>query len=435
MQGLSMEVDLYVLPMKGLDVVLGIQWLQKLGKVTHDYAQQTMEFTLEDVAHTLQGDVSLRMKPISLHNMQALLDTNDTYGVYELQAITRADAGTEDQQVTDVITHPDINQLITRFESLFQVLTSLPPHRLIDLHIHLVPSTKPMNVRPYLYPYYQKNEMEKLDYASIAAPLSSLLQKNEFKLGEVEAAAFDAIKHQLSRAPILGLPNFDDIFVVEADASSEGIGAMLLQNGQPISFFSRKVGPHMHVAATYRKELFAIVEAVYKWRQYLVGRPYTIRTDHKSIKELMQQVVDALSRMYGGDEEEVTTAYMAISQSLIVLLNNLRRENESLEELCHLHQCLDREFHNTLSAGHDGTKKMLTGLSALFYWKGMRKSVEEFIRNCLVCQQTKYCAQVIGGLLQPLPTPTAVWEDVSMDFITGLPASKGLTVILVVVDR
>ncbi|GKB82655.1 ty3-gypsy retrotransposon protein [Tanacetum coccineum] len=65
----------------------------------------------------------------------------------------------------------------------------------------------------------------------------------------------------------------------------------------------------------------------------------------------------------------------------------------------------------------------------------MRKSVEEFIKQCVVCQQTKYSADAPGGYLQPLPTPSAVWEDVSMDFITGLPASRGITVILVVVDR
>ncbi|GKD39189.1 ty3-gypsy retrotransposon protein [Tanacetum coccineum] len=53
MQGLAVEVDLYVLPRKGPDVVLGIQWLQKLGKVTHDYVEQTMEFILEGVTHTL----------------------------------------------------------------------------------------------------------------------------------------------------------------------------------------------------------------------------------------------------------------------------------------------------------------------------------------------------------------------------------------------
>nr|GEU69653.1 retrotransposon-related protein [Tanacetum cinerariifolium] len=58
MQGLSMEVDLYVLPMKGPDVVLGIQWLQKLGKVTHSYAQQTMEFTLEGDAHAARRCVT-----------------------------------------------------------------------------------------------------------------------------------------------------------------------------------------------------------------------------------------------------------------------------------------------------------------------------------------------------------------------------------------
>ncbi|GJX25327.1 ty3-gypsy retrotransposon protein [Tanacetum coccineum] len=255
------------------------------------------------------------------------------------------------------------------------------------------------------------------------------------------------------------------------NASSEGIGAMLLQNGQPISFFSRKLRLRMHVAATYQKELFAIMEAVYKWRQYLVRHRFTIRTDHKSIKELMQHVIQThLQQKYVRKlMEEVTAASMSIIQPLIGLINDLRRENESLEELRHLHQCLDRgehlvgfrreqglllyqgryyigvesklkdlllvEFHNTPSVGHDGTKKMLVGLSALFYWKGMRKSVEEFIWNCLVCQQTKYSTQVTGGLLQPLPTPTAVWEDVSMDFITGLLASKGLTVILVVVDR
>ncbi|GJS91637.1 ty3-gypsy retrotransposon protein [Tanacetum coccineum] len=99
-----------------------------------------------------------------------------------------------------------------------------------------------------------------------------------------------------------------------------------------------------------------------------------------------------------------------------------------------LNEGLLAEFHSTPSAGHGGIKKMLVGLAALFYWKGMRRSIEEFIKKCLVCQQTKYSTQASGGLLQPLPIPTAVWEDVSMDFITGMPVFKRLTVILVVVD-
>ncbi|GJR93541.1 ty3-gypsy retrotransposon protein [Tanacetum coccineum] len=281
-------------------------------------------------------------------------------------------------------------------------------------------------------------------------------------------------------------------------ASDVGIGAVLMQRGQPLSYFSRKLGPHMRAAATYQKELFAMVEAVYKWRQYLLGRRFTIRTDHRSLKELMQQViqtplqqkyvrklmgfdfvieykprvnnqvVDALSRIYE-EEEDVMAAFMTMSQPLSGLISDLRQENETIDELQQLHQKLDRnepmewfrreqgmivfcdryyigtesklkelllsEFHNTPKAGHNGVKKRLVELSALFYWKGMRKSVEEFIGKCLVCQQTKYSTQAPGGLLQPLPTPSRVWEDISMDFITGLPVYKGLSVIFVVVDR
>lgn len=64
----------------------------------------------------------------------------------------------------------------------------------------------------------------------------------------------------------------------------------------------------------------------------------------------------------------------------------------------------------------------------------MRKDVQEFIGQCVVCQQTKYGPKKPGGLLQLLPIPSNIWEDISMDFITGLPPSQGFTVILVVVD-
>lgn len=65
----------------------------------------------------------------------------------------------------------------------------------------------------------------------------------------------------------------------------------------------------------------------------------------------------------------------------------------------------------------------------------MRHDVKTFVASYTTCQSTKYSTQKLAGLLQPLPIPSQVWEDVSMDFITGLPSSRGYTAIMVVVDR
>nr|GEU56488.1 hypothetical protein [Tanacetum cinerariifolium] len=245
MKGLTMEVDLYVLPVKGLDVVLGIQWLQKLGKVTHDYSQQTMEFSLANTTYSLKGDESLRMKQTSLHHMQALLEADDVYGVYEVYSFSMV---TEGITTSSEMTESTSPKLLARFSSLFQ-------------------------------------------------------------WGDMENKAFQDLKAKLSEAPILGLLSFEDMFIVEVDASDVGV----------ILFRDR----------------------------------YSICVESK-LKELLLF-----------------------------------------------------EFHNTSMAGHSGVKNMLT----------------------------KYSMQAPADVLQPLPTPSRVWEDVSIDFITSLLVCKGLSVILVVVDR
>lgn len=74
-------------------------------------------------------------------------------------------------------------------------------------------------------------------------------------------------------------------------------------------------------------------------------------------------------------------------------------------------------------------------LKKLFYWPGQKTDVEVFVKQRQTCQQAKHENCKYPGLLQPLPIPQHSWQDVSMDFVEGLPKSNGYTVILVVVDR
>lgn len=69
------------------------------------------------------------------------------------------------------------------------------------------------------------------------------------------------------------------------------------------------------------------------------------------------------------------------------------------------------------------------------FWPNLKKEVTRFIRECLNSQQAKDSTQQPYGLLQPLPIPSQVWEEISMDFITHLPTSNGKSTIWVVVDR
>lgn len=102
----------------------------------------------------------------------------------------------------------------------------------------------------------------------------------------------------MSEAPVLTLPNFEEDFVVETDASGLGMGAVLTQRGHPISYFSKKFCPKMLHASTYVRELCAITSAVKKWRTYLLGRKFTIHTDQRSLRELMTQIVQTPEQQF-----------------------------------------------------------------------------------------------------------------------------------------
>jgi hypothetical protein len=92
-------------------------------------------------------------------------------------------------------------------------------------------------------------------------------------------------------------------------------------------------------------------------------------------------------------------------------------------------------FHSSPVGGHSGFPATYHRIKHLFAWIGLKSAVQQFVAECPTCQQAKLDRARYPGLLQPLPIPSMAWQSISMDFIDGLPMSKGKNGILVIVDR
>jgi len=93
----------------------------------------------------------------------------------------------------------------------------------------------------------------------------------------------------MSTTLVLPLPDFTKPFTVETDACEDGIGAVLLQNFQPIAFLSKALGQKHKAMSIYEKEFLALIMAVKRWRPYLQLQEFVIVTDHKSLAYLSEQ--------------------------------------------------------------------------------------------------------------------------------------------------
>lgn len=221
------------------------------------------------------------------------------------------------------------------------------------------------------------------------------------------------------------------------------------------------------------------------------GRHFLIRTDHYSLKFLLEQriitspqqhwlsklmgfdfaveyragrhniVADALSRIT--ETEPLIASISGPEVSIFELVRSEIQQSDQLQQLLKNIQEEEAigpwEYKNGLiffkgrvyllpasplvevvlssvhNGSHEGYEKTLHRVAKDFYWKGMKTSVQSFVQKCHVCQRHKSEHLQPAGLLQPLPVPLQIWSDISMDFIDGLPPSQGKTVLLVVVDR
>lgn len=125
-------------------------------------------------------------------------------------------------------------------------------------------------------------------YGIISRPLTKLLKKDNFHWNPQAEATFLALKKAMTQSPVLVLPDFFKTFIVETDACDSGIRVVRMQEGRSLAYISYALAPKHLGLSVYDKELIVVLGVVDKWRHYLEGNPFVIKTYHKSLQFLSQ---------------------------------------------------------------------------------------------------------------------------------------------------
>jgi len=330
------------------------------------------------------------------------------------------------------------------------------------------------------------------NFSRIACALYHLTKKNvPFSDAPEYKACFEQLKLTLINPPVLAYPDNGLAYELISDASITGCGAVLVQEGRPIAYFSSKFSSAERNYTTTEQEMLGIIKALKEWRCYLEGcKSLVIVTDHNPLTYFQSQPTlsrrqarwsefmsrfdfsvihmpgvknpaDPLSRLYSDVVMNLLLA-VTISEFSPDLLDQIKtayasdplftddkwtrkltQENGIWYYQRHiavpagnLRKQIIVSHHCDISSGHFGVNKTLDLISRQFWWPNMIDDVKAFVSTCVSCQKDKAPNHLPYGLLNPLELPDTRWSTVTMDFITDLPrSSKGHDALYVFVDK
>jgi len=327
------------------------------------------------------------------------------------------------------------------------------------------------------------------NYSQTALPLTSLTSvKKTFQWTPEAQNAFDKLKTLFSRAPVLIQPDPTKQFILEVDASDSGVGAVLSQRldtdqrVHPCAFFSRRLSPAEQNYDVGDRELLAIKLALEEWRHWLEGaeHPVLVWTDHKNLAYIQSTKQanprqsrwslffsrfnliisyrpgsknikpDSLSRLYSVDQSETPEPVLPASCTVgVVTWEITDLINSALASEpdpgngppnrtyvpSSVRSRLIQWMHTAKFSAHPGMSRTIALISRRFWWPTLHKDVKEYVLACSTCARNKTSHQPPSGLLHPLPVPTRPWSHIAIDFVTGLPISRGMSTIFTIVDR
>ncbi|KAG8485968.1 hypothetical protein CXB51_019316 [Gossypium anomalum] len=320
-------------------------------------------------------------------------------------------------------------------------------------------------------------------FSIVAAPMTRLLRKNvKFEWRKECQQSFEELKKLLTEAAVLVQPESGKEFVVYSDASLNGLGCVLMQEGKAMAYASRQLKPHERNYPTHDLELAALVFALKIWRHYLYGEKCRLLKDYELVIDYhpgkANVVTDGLSRkllfalrvmntqLKMSDDSSILAEIRA-RQMFLQEISEAQKNDQDLltkrrqceadtgsdfrigsdgslmfkNQICvpkndELIQKILHEAHNGCLAVHPGSTKMYNDLKKMYWWSGMKRDISEFVLKCLICQQVKAKHQVPSGLLQLIMVHEWKWDRITMDFVLGLPLTPGKKdAIWVIVDR